>query len=92
MGGDKDGDAVLLIDLTKLPPHVDSGGGVEAGARLVEQQDARAMQQSLGNFNPAAHPAAETFDAFTRPSFAQPGRALSAAVTRLAKILPRVDP
>ncbi len=66
MRGDQDGDALVAVDLPQMLPQVDAGGGVEAGAWLVEQQNARPVQQSLGDFDAPPHAATETFDALRR--------------------------
>ena len=66
VGGHQNGDAVFLADFAEVLPEIDAGAGVEAGAGFVEQQKARAMEKTLGEFDPAAHPAAESGDVFTR--------------------------
>src|SRR5665213_1408050 len=59
----ENGDAIALVDFAQVAPHVDAGCRIEAGAGFVEQQDARAMEQSLGDLDAPAHAAAETLDA-----------------------------
>src|SRR5437879_9403920 len=66
MRGDEDGDVVGALDLAEVLPNVDARAGVEAGAGLVEQEDARAMEQALGELDAPAHAAAEGGDVLAR--------------------------
>ena len=62
MRREHDRDAVALADLLQVLPQVAAGAGVEAGGRLVEQQQPRAMQHALGQLDAAPQAAGERFD------------------------------
>ena len=67
VGGEQDRDAVVMLDFAEVAPEVYAGGGVEAGAGFVEEEDLGAVEHSLGEFDAAAHAAGESFDAFVAP-------------------------
>src|SRR6185437_8819483 len=51
MSGDEDGDAVLVAEDAKVVPEIDTCSGIEAGRRLVEQQDRGRMDETLGELD-----------------------------------------
>ena len=57
-----DGHAVLVADLFEILPQVAPRAGVEAGRRLVQQQQPRPVQHALGQFDAAPQAAGERFD------------------------------
>ena len=71
-----------------MPPQVDPGGGVEAGARLVHQQQARAVQQPLASSTRRRMPPLNVADALVR-AVGQAERGQRARPLAAAKRLPR---
>ena len=62
VGGEDEADALLLEPEEAVPQDV-AGLRVEAGGRLVEQQDLRLVDERAGDRQPAPHAAGERLDA-----------------------------
>ena len=63
----------LVADLLQVLPQVAARAGIEAGRRLVEQQQPRAVQHACGQFDAAPQAAGKLFDQVARRS-ARPSR------------------
>ena len=62
MGREHDRRAVALAQMGQMVGEIAARGRIESGARLVEQQDLRLMEQRLGQLDAALKPARERFD------------------------------
>ena len=62
MGGQDDGDAVLLAELGEVVDELPARRRIDSGARLIEDQKVRLMEQRLGQFDPPLQPARKRFD------------------------------
>jgi hypothetical protein len=61
MGGDQNGDVLLVAEDAKVLPKIAAGARVEAGRGFVEQKNGGMMQQALGQFEAALHSSGESF-------------------------------
>ena len=66
VGGDQHGDVFFVAQNLQVLPEVATRARIEAGGRLVEQQNRRMMQQSLGQFETALHAAGKVLGFFFR--------------------------
>ena len=62
VGGDDDGDVLLIAEDLQVLPKIAPGAGIEAGGGLVEQQNLGMMKQTLGELDAALHASGESFD------------------------------
>src|SRR5690348_10354302 len=62
MGGEADGDLVLLAQFTYVLPQVATARGVEAARRLVEEQDPRMVHETADDLELSAHAAGHPAD------------------------------
>jgi len=60
MCGYQNRDAGFPAESFEVSPHFLPCAGIEAGARLIEEQDAGVVQESLGDFDPALQTAGES--------------------------------
>ena len=66
VGGERDGHVLCLTQLLQLLGQVASCGGIEAGGRLIHEQQPGFVQQRLGQFHTSAHAAGESLGVFVR--------------------------
>ena len=62
LGGEEDGHPLVAGEMGDLVPERGPALDVEAGGRLVEEEDPRAVQQREGEVEPALHPAGVAAD------------------------------
>jgi hypothetical protein len=60
------GDALVAREVGDLLPHVDAAGGVQAGRRLVEEEDPRPVHERQRQVQPPLHPAGVAADLAVR--------------------------
>src|SRR5262249_25890830 len=63
LGREEDGDALVLRKPAHLVPEGGAALDVQAGRRLVEEEDARAVDERQGEVEPALHAAGVALDA-----------------------------
>lgn len=63
VGGDNDGDALLVAEDLEVLPKVAPGAGIEAGGGLVEEQNLGMVEQAFGELDAALHASGKSFDA-----------------------------
>src|SRR5208337_1569847 len=61
VGGDDHGNALLIAEDLEILPKVAPRAGIEAGGRLVEQQNLGMMEQSFGKFDAPLHSSGKCF-------------------------------
>ena len=72
MRGHDHGDSFFVTQNRQILPQIAPRPRIEPGGRLIQQENRRMMQQSLGQFQPALHAAGKCFSLFSRRD--PPGR------------------
>src|SRR5271155_4879612 len=67
MGGHQYCHAFVFLNLRQEAPEIDPRRGIEPGARLIEEENLRPMQKSLGNLDAPGHPAGKSVHALVPP-------------------------
>ena len=57
VSGEEDRYSIGFADGAEMLPEINACGRIEAGGGFIKKQEARAGEQALGEFNPAAHSA-----------------------------------
>jgi len=60
------GNVLFIAQHLQILPEIAPSPGIEARGRLIKQQNAGVMKQSLGQLDAALHPARESFNQFLR--------------------------
>ena len=64
VSGDDDRDAFLISEDLQVLPEIATGARIEAGRRLVQQQDRWMMQQTFCELDAASHASRKSLDQF----------------------------
>ena len=81
--GDQDGERAAVLDLGQHLPDGDARDGIEAGGRLVEEEDLRAVHQAARDLQTAPHAAGERLGLRVAPLRADRPWSSSSSMLRL---------